>query len=458
MKTLSKLAAFFIFICSTIFGQTYGLDGLDPSLFEKYRVPVINYRSIYLNTRFNYNSIVHNSNNNFESNDRLYENYQFQLQPVFNCSYESEEKEYGFVGNVRLIGNSRLNKWEYEPNVNKNHVISYSYQINLSPKVIYYVQNSDYFFSSSLNAEILIDRSDEKYSNNGDTNAEFVKYDNQEYEIEIGFGYGKIRNVTPLVQAARFQNRLMVLNKLNNRFNDETMLALAQQFSKSAAYNTVYDRVDKFFWNDIESILNNNGISLNELNQYSNSYIREVENELKFLRYEGCRISSIINLDYTKIRQHRTNGSYANPLEETSLLSAGIKAELSKQINLRSQFRTEISLKGGSFLTNNPIDKQEYSIQNMIGYWYELTDRFVIQCTNSFQYTIRNSSETGHITQNIFTMSANYFWEDNITSGFSYNWQHIGYNDIYRYVDHTQNTQSINFNLSYIFTSNFLMK
>ena len=121
----------------------------------------------------------------------------------------------------------------------------YGYDINLVPSFIRYIQNTDFFMSSGLTANLNINRSGEKDEINN--SSQFLKKDLQRYRIEIGLGYGKIRNVTPLVQAARFQNRLMVLNKLNTGFNEKTMLALARQFSKSNAYNTVYERPAKYF-------------------------------------------------------------------------------------------------------------------------------------------------------------------------------------------------------------------
>jgi hypothetical protein len=145
-------------------------------------------------------------------------------------------------------------------------------------------------------------------------------------------------------------------------------------------------------------------------------------------------------------------------MTENSLVTAGVSLEFSTQLNLYSQLSSELIIKGGSFLTESPDYKQQYSLHNLTSYSYELTDRLVFIGKNNFIYISKNASKTGSTIDNLLTLSINYFWEDNITSRINYKWQHTKYDDLVEESNHTYNNQYITFNMTYIFTSNFLMK
>jgi hypothetical protein len=49
---------------------------------------------------------------------------------------------------------------------------------------------------------------------------------------------------------------------LNNDLSEKTIEDLAQQFYKHSYYSTVHERPDKYFWQDIEKTLSNDGIIL----------------------------------------------------------------------------------------------------------------------------------------------------------------------------------------------------
>ncbi|MBN1301867.1 MAG: hypothetical protein JW995_11690 [Melioribacteraceae bacterium] len=339
----------------------------------------------------------------------------------------------------------------------KSSSLIYGYEILLIPNIVKYINNSDWFYSADVYSRISLNKTERFSSRNYEEENIFIQNDVQQYDVTFGFGYGKMRNVTPLVQAARLQNRLMVLNKLNKPFDNETMIALAQQLSKSSAYNNVYDRPEKYFWNDIESTLNSHGISLSTLNQYAASYLREVENEIRFMRYEGFMINPLLGLEYRKSRYYYGPGD--EDAQEGSLLLFGFAFDYCTQLNLYSQFRNNLVVKGGSFMNNHPEYKQEHNLINTTTYAYEVTDRFILEVENEFMYKIINYTESGSETENSFVISAYYFWEDYITSSLQYRWLHTKFEKHPdRTDDFTVNNHSLYLEFSYAFMSNFLRK
>ena len=96
-----------------------------------------------------------------------------------------------------------------------------------------------------------------------------------------------MRNVTPVASAIRFQERLKQVNMLNSDLSDNTIEDLAQQFYKQPYYSIVHERPDKYFWQDVEKTLPNDGVSLKDLNMYADAYLRESVNEVRFFRNEG---------------------------------------------------------------------------------------------------------------------------------------------------------------------------
>lgn len=116
------------------------------------------------------------------------------------------------------------------------------------------------------------------------------------------------------------------------------MRDLAQKFSQNSYYPEVYNRPDKFFWQDIEKTLANDGVTLTGLNQYADSYLREVLNEVRFIRNEGLELSLSLKLDY-----YNNYASFSGITEKFYTLLNG-SLIYSHQLNLNSQLSFNMSL------------------------------------------------------------------------------------------------------------------
>jgi len=307
---------------------------------------------------------------------------------------------------------------QYDQNRLSYFSLNYSKQVglDLNMKIIgnyrNYISPSDLFYSlgTDLSASII----DRKIDNLQGKSYNEAKY--QDYYFTLGIGWGKLRNVTPVVTAIRFQERLKQINLLNNDLNASTIESLAEQFSKEEYYTDVHDRDSKYFWRDIEKTLSENGVSISGLNMYGSNYLMESLNEIRFSRYEGIITGLNLQLNYE-------NNYYSefSRIEERFFTLANAFVEFGHQMNLNSQLRGRLSLSGGPNITKNSEVKQKYLVEAFFGYYYELTDRIVTSITDNFNLSFENRESQNKILRNDLNLNVNYFIEDQISLNASYN-------------------------------------
>ncbi len=126
-------------------------------------------------------------------------------------------------------------------------------------------------------------------------------------DVHIGYGIGRLRNVTPVVRALRIRERLNALD-YDITLDDEDIQNMAQQLAKISGYNGVYDRSDKYFWQDFS-----NSIGVAELAPYEQYYIQDALHENIGQRYNGWMTAfglfytdnrTELNEDYLSIRSN----------------------------------------------------------------------------------------------------------------------------------------------------------
>ncbi len=102
--------------------------------------------------------------------------------------------------------------------------------------------------------------------------------------LSAGIGYGRIRNVSPAIRAARLNERLLALGYEPLATAD--VLRVAEGLSRQAAYSRVFARPDRRFWADVLSpVTAREGLSPFEI-----YYLAEVLQENVGSRFEGWQI------------------------------------------------------------------------------------------------------------------------------------------------------------------------
>jgi len=335
-----KSRIFLLVLCAitsiSAMAQTYGLDNADPSLFSKFRIPETDLSSLWFGTNLNYSS---NKSTSQVYNNYLSTNFSYSLSPQYYLLKESDDR-YLSLEVTPSGGYQNLRYGNIADTLSNNYTKSRTDNLNIKVNEIYrnYIGGNDLFYSISSNSIINIF---EEYGDNPltDTTRQttYLGDKQQSYDFSFGIGWGKMRNVTPVVSALRFQDRLKQLNLLNSDLSEKTIEDLAQQFYREGYYASVHVRPDKYFWDDVEKTLSADNVSLSGLNQYADSYIREVPGELRFARNEGMVTGVNLQISY-----NNNYYSYA-PINEQLYTLGNAYLDYSHQLNLNSQVSLNLS-------------------------------------------------------------------------------------------------------------------
>ena len=194
-------------------------------------------------------------------------------------------------------------------------------------------------------------------------------------------------------------------------------------------------------------------VDVTKVNPYASAYLREVFDELRFLRYNGYRFQLFGAYSYDK---YWTKYNGREKWGERTFVVGGTEFELSKLLSINSQLRFKTEASAKIDVATNPSIKQEYEIDQLIEYSHELTDKFLFNVRNNFNYIIRNySDEQGKRIVNNFNLSFDYFLEDYISIGTTYSWKHYFRHEIESSPNYTENDHNLNIGVTYFFMKEF---
>jgi hypothetical protein len=189
--------------------------------WNRYSVPLI----FDLNSSKQYSEVS-------DVNDFTKSNIIFNIVPGFH--YFKKNKDY-------------YNQTHIEDNTEYISKLNFSYSVNK------YIYNSVFiFFNPALGHENQYWKW-ERDQNNNNINDKGI-YLETKPELEIGIGFGRIRNVTPIIRALRFKDRYESLNP-DKTINNEEVQKVAQFISQRNQYNAFYSRPEKYFWRDFSNII-----------------------------------------------------------------------------------------------------------------------------------------------------------------------------------------------------------
>ncbi len=120
--------------------------------------------------------------------------------------------------------------------------------------------------------------------------------------LSLGVGLGRVRNVTPLIQAQRLNERLQALGRPS--LSADQVTDMARQLARSGGFQRVFDRSDRRFWDDVFEPLAGEGTPLTPFEVF---YLRESVFEELGSRREGSEISAGFSAS-------RSGGDQRNPV------------------------------------------------------------------------------------------------------------------------------------------------
>lgn len=181
--------------------------------------------------------------------------------------------------------------------------------------------------------------------------------------VRAGLGYGRVRNVSPVVRALRFNERLRALGRAEN-LQPSQIQSLAEIIARQYGYRYVYERSGKYFWSDLFDQLDD----VQSFTPFETHYLSEIFSEYIGERYQGWDISS--GFEARNVESHRRY------LEKTAfvLFAQGSyynNFSLNHQLGLRA-----LGDYGTIFDDADPEETAEGSFRFRTEFLWILTDRF----------------------------------------------------------------------------------
>ncbi|MBI3111257.1 MAG: hypothetical protein HYZ01_06765 [Ignavibacteriales bacterium] len=440
-----------LFVLSESFGQSYGLGNADPSVFSRFRIPDTDLRSIWIASNLSYNSDKFSSLSSGWGNKNSF--FFTNLRPSYYLIQETDDRFFHLNSSVGVLYR-RSTQEDEGPGLPANYYSKLNtFETDLQLFGVYrnYTGPGETFYSleSDITVQFVESRRDQPVSS---IENQYMGQKQQSYRVTVGIGSGKMRNVTPVVSALRFQERLKQLNLISGDLGERTIEALAQQFYRQGYYGQVHVRPDKFFWQEVGRTLSAEGVSLDGINQYGNSYLRETPGELRFERNEGA--VGVIGLQFMYDNTYDSN-SFPRIFERFFLL-ANLSLGYSHELTLNSQVALNFSVSAGPNLTKNSAVRQLYAADARLGYAYELTDRLVVMFDNRFTLSFSNANRQGRDLTNTFSAAISYFVEDQLSLTGSSTWRFTDVKYASTFIHEERINNNVQVGLSYYIWRGFI--
>jgi hypothetical protein len=243
-----------------------------------YRLPDWGYRTIHLNF-----GLLGNGYKNSGFPASLSET-QASASQALNLQWfrESEQRTWSLFG--RQSGSWNWNQTSQEPedaiaSILQGTVSAGAYSRN------YISGNLFMFGSASANAQYREQRAQE------DSNRDLSIRRDFSGALNLGAGLGRMRDVTPVLQAERINERLQALGRPPVPLED--VLRLASVLAKRGGYDRVFDRPDRQLWRDVLEPLIARGETLSPFETY---YLGDVFQEALGSRREGVLVNASASL------------------------------------------------------------------------------------------------------------------------------------------------------------------
>lgn len=420
-------------LISSAFGQSSGLGNTDTSIFTKYKVPITKYTIFNIDGSLDHKSFDEQIRDTYDSYDNIRKETYFQLNPQFLSYIQSEKKVLSYqIAAYGILGSSSTERKNSKSNNYKSSAESYNLILRFSGIMKNYDSSLNTVFK--FNSELYYAENNSEYDHRNN----FSKVDRHILSSKFGIGFGRMRDITAVVQAIRFQERAKQVNLINKDFDEESLLSLAQIFSRENHYDIYYDRSKKYLWNDVDKSLKNSNCKLDELNLYSASYLFESLNEIRFRRNEGFEGFLTAGLEYVNSDQ----GYYSYSLDfgselyssiaylDSKLFLASIEGtfEYSHQLGLYSQFSFVTEVMRGYNLNENKTVKSVFGTNFRIAFDYELSDKLLLSIANLFNANTQDAEVHKYFYKNNLGLFFKYYIEDQFSLNTEFSWQKLSTN------------------------------
>lgn len=399
MKKSILLFVLFYSLSCPIYGQSsVGFsdpDNIQPLL--DYRLPEWGYNEFFLDAAMDgFFNTRYRDDGNLQNN-----RFSAEFAPVYSRYRESES----MISTLNVVP-----RFNYFKGTNDDVVDSETeFLLTFNSEDRFYKENSDVFFNVNLSGLFRQNnRLDEDPANLIDE--QFLdRYFSASFLV--GIGYGRLRNVNPMIRSLRLNERYNSLD-LGQSLGNEDIFNAAEHFTRERGYQQAYDRPLKYFWDDLDQLISPD---LSGLDPFDLLYLTDTSSEVIGQRQEGWEISGAAGIQYSvqyNREENNSSGESSSSLSENPYFSPTISGAWYKNLSLEHQ----VSLQAGfNYLIpfNRSTDYRMYSF-SVTGSWlYNLTDRML---TNT-SVTFRTSDSRSDLPSNsdiAIRSEINYFIENRL--------------------------------------------
>lgn len=307
---------------------------------------------------------------------------------LFNTS-EVLDYELSLIGS--LWGRYDQRKSEREDTVRKTYYSSYEREfapnIYITPKALYYVLPEKLHFQlSGMMYGAYLTRSKSSSSN------EYLSYHANERikswglgsEIQLGLGWGKMRNGVFVFKALRIIQKIQDDDVLIRPLTRKEIFSIVNLLAKEREYNTNFERYRKYLYSDlINKLQSMNLFKEGLLPAYSILKVEEVDSENLYPRLFGYRFYFGILNKYSRSKQYEKNERFYTDEKMYESKNENyydvFGFEFGKDFGLAAHFYSNIELR-------LPIN----SLQNLFElyaspkFYFELGEKYKIDLTYEF--------------------------------------------------------------------------
>jgi len=376
----------------------------------------------------NLQSYGSSTDTHYNSESTLNENYSFQVYPSYNRYHEGEKMIYSFFTNIHF-------NYTYGKNKNKtSDVISLSKQsltsvrLNFGNNINKYFSDTYYIHCGSSN---FFQYDDNIYQDKRIRISDAVEEKQHDrsvihqynFQLNLGLGLGRVRNINPIIRALRFNERLALLTGKYD-LGETAIMKLSELYAKSSGFSEIYDRPQKYFYSCLPDSVKN---TIEVLSPWQFLYLTEVTQEIIGDRFEGFDSNIGLIVEYRKIlpqqnfynNEHFFSGIYLNG---TYYHNPSLNYQIGVLLN--GSYRKSLNLNSLTHYIGNIL----FQIKNL----WNVVDRILLEFnlgTESLfgenRYSEANSDKQWAIMHRYLAdISCHYFMENNLSIysnlGFAY--------------------------------------
>ncbi|HHP7238550.1 hypothetical protein [Longibacter sp.] len=388
---------FFTLIPATAVGQETGDDPptsppgyatpSDVTDITRYRLPTWSYTNLWLNV----SSSGSRSTRSTDLQDPLQidreqtrSSLATSFRPEAETFYESEQRTFELRVTPVFDYDRRTQDEEAGNASREEDVRTVTSAIGVDLEWNEYVQENFFLAARTSNQAAYLNRSttiNEPLSPEDDVQNLGVVYASR---ARLGVGFGRVRDVTPVVRALRVRERLRALGR-EEVMGADAVQAAAQAFARRPGYTAIYDRPDKYFWNDLFSGIGNtaDGLAPGEV-----FFVAEALQEPVARRLEGGEVRVGLTLDYENELDRTEDNGILSQRSRTIDSAYGVFAsgEYFTNLGLRQQIGFVLD---GQYLRPTEDDRiaDSRSRITLDATWlYDVADRFQLDTQVNARY------------------------------------------------------------------------